>query len=85
MRVSFAPPRNILLVDHDAGTVLNAPPETTVSDRYVDTHPFIARNSTHVFAGPDANQAASGAVAEDVIRYEIIGNDTGSVYIRRVD
>jgi hypothetical protein len=83
MYQSSSPPREILLVDFETGIVLQHPPEVTVSERYVNSHPFIRYTGTHVVVGPDADKVASGAGGQDYMLYEVLGKEIGSLYLRR--
>lgn len=75
--------RTILLIDEGAGVILEAPPEVEVSERYVDSNPFIERTRTHVIAGPDAKKVASGSGGVDYVLYEIKGRYFGSLQLKR--
>lgn len=85
MYQSTARSREALLVDIEEGVVLQAPPEASCSTRYVDSHPFIERSATHVYAGPDAARAARSLSLEgaDYVLYEIVGNEAGGLYLKR--
>ena len=82
MHQSFAPGRNKLLVDIEHGTVLSSPTEDTVSERWVDSHPFIRRDPKRIYAGPEAAIHAVGGT--DFVTYEIIDKFVGQLYLRRV-
>ena len=85
MRDSTTVARNALIVDIEHGTVLNAPSEATVTERYIDSHPFVHRSATHVYVGPESEQAAQslGASGADSVLYEIVGREIGNVYLKR--
>lgn len=83
MYQSSSPPREILLVDLEEGVILQSPPEVTVSERYVESHPFIERTRTHVIVGPDARKVANGSGGTDYMLYEILGNEVGALRLRR--
>lgn len=89
MYTSTATGRSALLVDIETGTVLNAPPETTVSERWVDTHPFIERDMTgrtgddFVIAGPDAKLVAGGCGGVDYVLYHVVRSQIGTLYLVR--
>lgn len=83
MRDSTTTGRNTLLIDIGAGVILDAPPETTVSKRWVDTHPFIEHVPAAILkrgeplgfivAGPDAKKVAAGSGGLDYVLYQIVG------------
>lgn len=83
MYQSTAKSREALLIDLETGTILQSPPEPSVSERYVDSHPFIERTRTHVIVGPDAQRVASGSGGEDYVLYEIVDQVAGSFRLRR--
>lgn len=83
MYQSSSPPREILLVDIEQGVILQSPPEVTVSERYVESHPFIERTSTHVIVGPHALRVANGSGGTDYMKYEILGAEIGALHLRR--
>lgn len=83
MRDSTTLGRETLLIDLESGTVLNAPPEVTVSTRYIDSHPFAHATSTHVVVGPDSEKVSQGAGGEDYILYEILRTEIGNYYLKR--
>lgn len=79
---SSAVARDILLIDIEEGTLLQVPPEVTVSARYVDSHPFISRDSKNVYVGPDAQRAGKGGT--DYLTYEILRDEFSQLYLRRM-
>lgn len=83
MRDSTTLGRETLLIDIESGTVLNAPPEVTVSQRYVDSHPFAFDTGTHVVVGPDSEQVSHGAGGQDYLLYEVLKREIGNVYLKR--
>ncbi len=80
---SSARAKDSLTVDIEFGTVLTAPPEVTVTQRYIDSHPFIFDTGTHVVAGPDAEKVSQGAGGKEYTLYEVLGREIGNVYLRR--
>ena len=83
MYQSTAQSRQVLLIDIEHGTILNAPPEATVSHRYIDSHPFAAVEGNRVIVGPDAVQVAGGAGGRDYMIYEIASSGVGQYHLVR--
>lgn len=83
MHQSTAQSRQALLIDIEEGALLQTPPECAVSERYVDTHPFIERTRTHVIVGPDAAKVAGGSGGVDYALYEIVKAEIGMLHLKR--
>ena len=73
MRNSSATSRTFLDVTPD-GEVQNAPFETTVSDRWIDSHPAVKLESGVVHAG-----WGPGAV-----EYEVLNSEFGYYYLQKI-
>ena len=76
-----------LHVDPDTGVLLDAPPSPIVTERYVETHPFIHRMLADwiIVAGPDSWKVATGNGGEDFVVYEIVREVAGSLHLERMD
>jgi len=93
MRDSTTLGRTTLLVDIEEGHILEAPAETTASQRWVDTHPFIeyvpsailkrSEPEGFIVAGPDAKKVAGGSGGLDYVLYAIVGREIGQLYLKR--
>jgi hypothetical protein len=74
-----------LLVDPGAGVLLDAPPNPIVTERYVQTHPFITTVSGYVIAGPDAQKVAAGNGGEEFVTYAVVRRVAGALHLQRLD
>jgi len=76
-----------LLVADESGRVIFASDQVTVTQRYLDTHPFIHQDSVgrwHV--GPDSELRARGAtIASDFITFEVVTEVAGSVTLQKIE
>lgn len=74
-----------VLVDIENGTVLDAPPTAVVSRRWADSHDFVDTSRTHLFAGPDAEDALAGISNRgDYVDYVIEREIAGFLHLRRI-
>lgn len=80
-----------LLVDYETGRVLRGDDEVIVSERFLDSHPFVARvyQGGVYFVGPDckrralARQRGSGEVGLYAVEYEVHATIAGMVTLRK--
>lgn len=96
MRGYIAPlSQSTLLIDIEAGELLEVPTEAKVSRRYCESHPFIevtGRGSLvsgrpselgFVVAGPDARAVAGGSGGRLYALYAIVSENDGWLTLRR--
>jgi hypothetical protein len=86
-----------LLVDLETGRVLRADDTVEITQRLIDTHPFMTSGYSvtmlrhEVFAGPDcaaAVQAIQHGQSVDpfaVVRYEVVANVAGLLTVQKVE
>lgn len=97
MQHSITHPRVGLVVDIDKGYVLDAPPETTASVRWAESHPFVEYHPGFdtLAAGPHASHVPpvreEGARAlqratcpPDAVFYDAIRDDAGNLRLTRI-
>lgn len=80
-----------LLVDYENGRVLRSDDEVIVSERFLDSHPFVARvyQGGTFFVGPDckrralARQRQSGERGLDAVEYEVHAAIAGMLTLRK--
>lgn len=80
-----------LLVDYEDGRVLRADDELIVSERVLDSHPFVeTADGRQTFSvGPDARRHAiararrEGTTGLDAIEYEVHGSIAGLLTLRK--
>jgi hypothetical protein len=73
-----------LLVDPGCGVLLDAPPSPIVTERYVETHPYVHRMLDYVIAGPDSPKVFAGNGGEDFITYEVVREVAGALHLERL-
>jgi hypothetical protein len=73
-----------LIVDPGAGILLDVPPNPIVTERYVETHPFIHQLADHVVAGPDSAKVAAGNGGEEFVVYRVVRRVAGSLHLERL-
>lgn len=74
-----------LLVDPGAGVLLDVPPNPIVTERYVQSHPFIVLMDDHVIAGPDAKRVAAGNGGREYVIYRVVRRVAGSLHLERME
>lgn len=76
-----------LLVADESGTVIFSSDQVTVTQRYLDTHPFIHQGTDgRWYVGPDSELRARGAaVAADYLTFEVVTSVAGSVTLQKIE
>ncbi len=69
-----------LLVDIERGQVLRADDYVIVSERYLETHPFIRRGGDVVIAGPTGDDQIL-----DQTHFEVVRDVAGFVHLQKIE
>lgn len=88
LEATMNPADGRLLVADESGTVIFSSDQVTVTQRYLDTHPFIHRGKTdgRWYVGPDSELRARGAaIASDFIVFEVVTEVAGSVTLQKIE
>lgn len=75
-----------LLLDPETGRVLRCDDQVTISQRLLDSHPFIVGTSAVYFAGPDAPRAARKITnGGDYVVLERVSSCGDDVVLQRIE